>query len=154
MKDVYVLTLYSGNATSRGQSNVNEWTVTIPSNADAPVLDGRWKAHVLFASVKGFVSTAACRVIGVYSDAFLHSGGDMALLATEIASGGTTATDYAIINQQNYLSIADPYLLTKGGSFKIRVCHVDAADPLNASAKPTVGDWTIVMRFEMLRRKS
>eukprot|EP00899_Mesostigma_viride_P017472 jgi/Mesvir1/25726/Mv01910-RA.1 len=94
------------------------------------------------------------KVIGVYSDAFLHSGGDMALLATEIASSGTTATDYAIINQQNYLSIADPYLLTKGGSFKIRVCHADAADPLNASAKPTVGDWTIVMRFEMQRRKS
>eukprot|EP00899_Mesostigma_viride_P009562 jgi/Mesvir1/18607/Mv17116-RA.1 len=156
MTDVYVMTLYSANTasvTKTASTDYNEWTVQVPPDANAPILDGRWKAHVLFASVKGFQPKGSRRVIGVLCDAFPCSSGPMTPIATEIASG-TSAADYAIINQQNYLAISDPYILKNGGSIKIRVCHLDTVDPFTAAAAPTLTDWTIVLRFELFGRRN
>eukprot|EP00899_Mesostigma_viride_P021515 jgi/Mesvir1/29365/Mv02545-RA.1 len=106
MTDVYVLTLFSANTSTTAKTvstEFNEWTVQIPPDPSAPILDGRWKAHVLFASIKGFVPKGTRTVIGILSDA---------------------------------------------------VCHLDTIDQFTSSAIPNLADWTIVLRFEMLGRKT
>eukprot|EP00899_Mesostigma_viride_P000940 jgi/Mesvir1/10847/Mv06316-RA.1 len=112
MSDVRVLTIHSdaANVTDATTSAANEWVVTVSADESAPLLGPRWKMHLLYACVKGFVPAGTSRVVGIYSD------GD-------------------------------------GGSFRVRVCHLDAASPLTAGARPVVGDWTLVLRLEMLGSK-
>eukprot|EP00899_Mesostigma_viride_P010920 jgi/Mesvir1/1982/Mv05843-RA.1 len=93
------------------------------------------------------------RVVGIYSDGFLGAADrGMTLLAAETALSNL-ASDVTVVNQQNYLPVANPRLLRDGGSFRVRVCHLDAASPLTAGARPVVGDWTLVLRLEMLGSK-
>eukprot|EP00899_Mesostigma_viride_P016509 jgi/Mesvir1/2485/Mv03565-RA.1 len=156
MTDVYVLTLFSANTSTTAKTvstEFNEWTVQIPPDPSAPILDGRWKAHVLFASIKGFVPKGTRTVIGILSDAFPCSSGDMTPIATTVATSASSS-NYSITDQQNCLPVSDPFLLRDGGSVKIRVCHLDTIDQFTSSAIPNLADWTIVLRFEMLGRKT
>eukprot|EP00899_Mesostigma_viride_P007591 jgi/Mesvir1/16833/Mv15727-RA.1 len=116
MSDVRVLTIHSdaANVTDATTSAANEWVVTVSADESAPLLGPRWKMHLLYACVKGFVPAGTSR---------------------------------------NYLPVANPRLLRDGGSFRVRVCHLDAASPLTAGARPVVGDWTLVLRLEMLGSK-